>query len=138
MPSTQWVAKTANLLNDEALASVLVRLMIVMNDISITNSQMLEWQGTEDPKKKPRWRGAVLYFGRVQSAHLFEALEIIREIDKNGALKARVAQCSKEVNRCFDIVVKFLGTADYVLLATLRNKWTAVASIPRMGIERMD
>ncbi len=121
MTSTQWIAKTANLLSDEDLASVLVRLMIVMNDISITNSQMLEWQTTEDPKKKPRWRGALLYFGRVQSAHLFEALEIIRELERDPRLKARVGQCSKAVNQCFDTVVQFLGTDDYGLLATLRN-----------------
>src|SRR5262249_16629597 len=121
MTSTQWVAKTASLLDDEGLASVLIRLMMVSNDVSITNSQMVEWQETEDPKKKPRWRGAVLYFGRIQSAHLFEALEIIREIDKESALKARVRRCSKTVNECFDIVAKFLDTADYSMLGTLRN-----------------
>jgi hypothetical protein len=121
MTSTQWVAKTANLLNDEALASVLVRLMIVMNDISVTNSQMVEWQMTEDPKKKPRWRGAVLYFGRIQSAHLLEALKIIREIDQSTAVKARVGQCSKAVNRCFDIVATFLDTADHKMLDMLRS-----------------
>lgn len=139
MTSTQWVAKTANLLSDEGLASVLLRLMIVMNDISITNSQMLEWQTTEDPKKKPRWRGAVLYFGRVQSAHLFEALEIIREIDRDSKLKIRVRQCSKAVNGCFDTVAKFLATSDYGLLATLRNNvaFHYTSKLPMRRLKRL-
>jgi hypothetical protein len=136
MTSTQWVAKTAKLLNNEDLASVLVRLMIVMNDISITNSQMVEWQRTKDPKKKPRWRGAVLYFGRVQSAHLFEALEIIREIDNNPVLKARVRKSSKAVNRCFDVVSKFLDTSDHGLLATLRNN-VAFHYAPKLSMRRL-
>jgi hypothetical protein len=121
MTSTQWVAKTARLLDDEKLASVLVRLMMVMNDIGITNSQMAEWQRTKDPKKQPRWRGAVLYFGRIQSAHLLEVLEIIREIDQSQRLKARVSQCSKTVNKCFGIITKFLDTDDHKLLTKLRN-----------------
>lgn len=139
MASTQWVARTANLLNDEGLAPVLVRLMIVMNDISITNSEMVEWQTTEHPKKKPRWRGAVLYFGRVQSAHLFEALEIIREIDRDLDLKARVRQCSKTINECFDTVAGILGTADYGLLATLRNNvaFHYTSKLPMRRLKRL-
>jgi hypothetical protein len=45
---------------------------MAVNDIGITSSSY-EWQHTTDRKKKDRWRGGVLYFGRVQSAHLFEA-----------------------------------------------------------------
>lgn len=65
MSSRQWIAKTAKLAADEKLASVLARLMMVMNDVGITNSQMFEWEKTEDKKKKVRARGAILYFGRV-------------------------------------------------------------------------
>jgi hypothetical protein len=68
-----------------------LRLMIAMNDLGITTSSMVEWEKTIDPKKKARWRGGVLYFGRVQSAHLFEALSIINEIKEDMDLKAAVA-----------------------------------------------
>jgi len=121
MASTQWVAKTAALLEDEKLASVLVRLMMVMNDISITNSQMHEWEKTEDMKRKPRARGAILYFGRVQSAHLFEALDIIEEIKREPDLKARVARCDRRIVGFFDTVARFLGSKDHVLMAKMRN-----------------
>ena len=136
MASTQWVTETAKLLKDEKLASVLVRLMIVINDIGITNSQMVEWQETKDPKKKTRGRGAVLYFGRVQSAHLLEALEIIREVDNNPYLKARVRQCSKIVNKCFDVLAKFLDTDDHKILTKLRNV-IAFHYDPKLALRRL-
>jgi hypothetical protein len=60
--------RSEKLLHDEKLASVVLRLMMVMNDLGITNSSMYEWERTEDSKKRMRWRGGVLYFGRVQSA----------------------------------------------------------------------
>lgn len=115
MTSTEWVGKTAKLLEDEKLGSVLVRL------ISITNSQMIEWEKTEDRKKKQRSRGAILYFGRVQSAHLYEALDIINEIKYDPDLKARVEKCSKVVNGCFDTIAAFLGSSDHKLMAKMRN-----------------
>ena len=93
MSSREWVFKSRKLLLDEKLASVVLRLMIVMNDIGLTNSQMFEWERTEDKKKQARWRGAVLYFGRIQSAHLFEALDIIAEIKKDPDLINRVNRC---------------------------------------------
>jgi hypothetical protein len=90
MSSRTWSVRSAKLLHDEKLGSVVLRLMIVMNDIGITNSSMVEWEKTKHPKKKARWRGGVLYFGRVQSAHLFEALKIIAEIKKDKDLMAAV------------------------------------------------
>jgi hypothetical protein len=134
--STQWVAKTAELLRDEKLASVLVRLMMVMNDIGITNSQMLEWEKTEDMKKKPRARGAILYFGRVQSAHLFEALDIIEEIKRDPDLKARVARSDRRIIGFFDIVAAFLGSKDHALMAKMRNV-VAFHYDPKLAMRRL-
>jgi hypothetical protein len=134
--STQWVARTAELLGDEKLASVLVRLMMVKNEIGITNSQMQEWEKTEDMKKKPRARGAILYFGRVQSAHLFEALDIIKEIKCDPDLKARVARSDPRVIGFFDIVAAFLGSKDYALMAKMRNV-VAFHYDPKLAIRRL-
>jgi hypothetical protein len=121
MSSRTWVAKTAKLAADEKLASVLVRLMMVMNDIGITNNSMFEWEKTEDPKKKPRWRGAVLYFGRVQSAHLYEALDIVYTIKYDPDLTKRVERCDKQTQDNFAVVAAFLGSADHKLLLRIRN-----------------
>jgi hypothetical protein len=124
-------------MHDKKLASVLVRLMMVINDIGITNSQMVEWEKTEDPKKKPRWRGAVLYFGRVQSAHLYEALDIIYQIKYDADLKARVEKCPKLVNECFDTIASFLGTADHKLMAKMRNV-VAFHYDPKLVMRRLE
>jgi hypothetical protein len=134
--STQWVAKTADLLADEKLASVLIRLMMVMNDVGITNSQMQEWEKTEDPKKKPRARGAILYFGRVQSAHLFEALDIIEEIKRDSDLSERVARSDRRVIAFYDTVAAFLGTQDHKLMAKMRNV-VAFHYEPKLALRRL-
>ena len=81
--------------------------MIAMNDIGITNSSMAEWQHSDDPKKKARWRGGVLYFGRVQSAHLFEALSIIDEIKKDKSLMAAVDRADRTTQESFETIAKF-------------------------------
>lgn len=121
MSSRTWSARSAGLLRDEKLGSVVLRLMMAMNDIGITNSSMAEWQTTDDPKKKARWRGGVLYFGRVQSAHLFEALSIIDEIKRDQVLMAAVDRADEATKRSFQVVAKFLDGADYNMMAKMRN-----------------
>jgi hypothetical protein len=95
--------------------------MIAMNDIGITNSSMAEWEQSDDPKKKARWRGGVLYFGRVQSAHLFEALSIIDEIKNDKILMAAVDRADHATRRSFETIAKFLGSDDHKTLAKMRN-----------------
>jgi hypothetical protein len=136
MSSREWVFKSRKLLLDEKLASVVLRLMIVMNDIGLTNSQMFEWERTEDKKKQARWRGAVLYFGRIQSAHLFEALDIIAEIKKDPDLINRVNRCDPQTIKAFNIVAAFIGTDDYRLLAKMRNV-VAFHYEPKLTLRRL-
>ena len=136
MSSREWVFKSRKLLLDEKLASVVLRLMIVMNDIGLTNSQMFEWERTEDKKKQARWRGAVLYFGRIQSAHLFEALDIIAEIKKDPDLINRVNCCDPQTIKAFNIVAAFIGTDDYRLLAKMRNV-VAFHYEPKLTLRRL-
>ena len=121
MPSTDWSFLTRKLLDDEKRGSIILRLMMVVNDISITNSQMFEWQNTEELEEKYRSRGAILYFGRVQSAHLFEALNIIREIRDNADLRKRVERCNVRTVSAFATVEKFLDSDDYKMMAMMRN-----------------
>ena len=121
MSSREWIVRTDKLLRDEKVGSIVVRLMMFMNDISITNSQMVEWQNTTDAKKKFRWKGAVLYFGRMQSAHLFEALSIIREIKDDAKLLARVRRSERLTVASFDKVAAFLESKDRLLMAKMRN-----------------
>jgi hypothetical protein len=110
--------------------------MMAMNDIGITNSSMAEWQTTDDPKKKARWRGGVLYFGRVQSAHLFEALSIIDEIKRDPALMAAVDRADQATKRSFQVVSRFLDGADYNMMAKMRNV-VAFHYEPKLALRRL-
>jgi hypothetical protein len=95
--------------------------MIAMNDIGITNSSMYEWENTTDPKKKSRWRGGVLYFGRIQSAHLFEALSIIEAIKNDPDLMRAVDRADNPTKASFSVVAGFLDSADFKMMAKMRN-----------------
>jgi hypothetical protein len=136
MSSRTWSVRSARLLENEKLGSVVLRLMMSMNDLGITNSSMAEWEKTDDPKKKARWRGGVLYFGRVQSAHLFEALSIINEIKGDGDLMAAVDKTDRATKVSFDTVAKFLSTDDYKMLAKMRNV-VAFHYGPKLAMRRL-
>jgi hypothetical protein len=136
MSSRTWSVRSSKLLQDEKLGSVVLRLMIAMNDIGITNSSMVEWEKSDDPKKKARWRGGVLYFGRVQSAHLFEALNIIKEIRDDRDLIRAVERADSRTQRSFDTASKFIDGAVYQLMAKMRNV-LAFHYEPKLTIRRL-
>lgn len=123
MPVTSrtFSAKSDKLLRDEKLGSVVLRLMMAVNDIAITSYSIHEWEHSNDPKKKGRWRGGLLYFGRIQSAHLFEALSIIQEIKRDGDLLAAVSRADSMTQKSFATVASFIGSADHHMLAKMRN-----------------
>ncbi len=136
MSSRTWTVRSAKLLEDEKLGSVILRLMIAMNDIGITNTSMVEWEKTEDPKKKKRWRGGVLYFGRVQSAHLFEALSIVKQIRDDKDLMATVDRADKRTQESFQTVAKFIDDPDYNIMAKMRNV-IAFHYEPKLAVRRL-
>jgi hypothetical protein len=119
--SRTFSVRSEKLLRDEKLGSVILRLMMVVNDLTMTSHSLYEWQHTTDPKKKARWRGGVLYFGRVQSAHLFEAISIIREIRDDSDLMAAVGRTDKKTQESFATAARFIGSDDHNMLAKLRN-----------------
>jgi hypothetical protein len=115
------MGRSAKLLADKALASVVVRLMMAMNDLGVANSALAEWERTKDQKKAARRNGGKLYYGRMMMAHVYEALKIIQEIKNSIQLKATVDRCDSKTRASFDAVAKFLGTDDYKLLCQIRN-----------------
>ncbi len=48
--SRTFMGRSANLLADKGLASVVVRLMMAMNDLGVANSALAEWDQTKDRK----------------------------------------------------------------------------------------
>jgi hypothetical protein len=93
------MGRSAGLLADKKLASVMVRLMMAMNDLGVANSALAEWEQTKDQKKAARRNGGKLYYGRMMMAHVYEALSIIKEIKNGPHLKASLLRCGGEVSR---------------------------------------
>ena len=121
MSSKTWNARTAVLVAKQDLASVIVRLMMAMNDIAMANEGLGEWTDTQDRKKVCRQNGGRLYYGRMLMAHVFEALTIIQGIQNDAKLTQAVQQCDEKTRSSFAVVAAFVGTSDYVMLARIRN-----------------
>jgi hypothetical protein len=115
------MARTGELIADKEATSVVVRLMMALNDIAMANEGLGEWTFTQERRKLARQNGGRLYYGRMLMAHVFEALSIVEEIRDNPKLKALVETCDPETRSSFDAVAAFLKTDDYAMLARIRN-----------------
>jgi hypothetical protein len=66
-------------------ATLIVRLMMACNDLSVANEAMSVWQDDKSNRTERR-RGALLYFHRMQVSHLCEGMKIIEEISKDSSM----------------------------------------------------
>jgi hypothetical protein len=121
MASRTWSARTSTLAADEALASVIVRLMMAQNDIAVANEGLREWTVTTEQKKLARQNGGRLYYGRMLMSHIYEALKIIKDIQNNTRLWAAVQKCDVKTRESFAAVAAFLKTTDYAALRRIRH-----------------
>jgi hypothetical protein len=119
--SRTWSVRTAKLVADKDAASVVLRLMIALNDIAVANEGLGEWTDTQESRKLARQNGGRLYYGRMLMAHVFEALGIINDIQNSTKLKALVDACDPTTRASFDAVAAFLTTGDYKMLLRIRN-----------------
>jgi len=83
-------------------AGIVLRLMMVFNDLSIANSRFGEVRAGGEPSgvEHARW-GAGMYFLRLQIGHLNEALAIIKDRQQNPVLSKMVADCSLHAQDAF-------------------------------------
>jgi hypothetical protein len=114
--------RTAKLIAHKEVGSVVVRLMMALNDIAMANEGLGEWTVTQDRRKLARQNGGRLYYGRMLMAHVYEALKIVKDIQKNTKLKAIVDACDPKTRASFDAVAAFLTTPDFKMLGGIRNK----------------
>lgn len=141
MSSKTWRVRTAKLIANRDSASVLIRLMMALNDLAMANEGLGEWTTTKERRKLARQNGGRLYYGRMMMAHVYEALSIIECIQNSPKLKALVDECDPETRSSFDAVAAFLKTDDYGMLLRIRNNaafhydgklaWRAVRQIDR-------
>ncbi len=52
MRNRTWLVKTKALPTEPQLASVLIRLMMTINDLSLVQTSIDDWTGTEDARRQ--------------------------------------------------------------------------------------
>ncbi len=118
--STTRFVKTKKIA-DSGIASVLARLMMIVNDMAIVNESLRVWSTSKDKRWESRKGGGRALFGRVQMSYVYEALEVIKEIRDSKTLMAEVGKCTKKTQDGFAAVKAFFDTDDYKKLSQLRN-----------------
>jgi hypothetical protein len=96
--------------------------MIFNNDVAILTDTIDEWSATENQKRIHRKGPATLYFTRVLLGHVFEALDVIREIDESPELLESVERCGGFALEAFHEVNAYRKLeANKTRLAKMRN-----------------
>jgi hypothetical protein len=106
------------------LSSVLIRLMLAVNDISLAADANDSWAETSERRRVHRKGRARMYFIRLIMSHVYEAMKIIDEIKENPALRAAVDQCDARTRENFNKLVAMLISPERDQLNRFRNKAT--------------
>jgi len=120
--STTWFIKARTIAGQEELAAVLIRLMLSINDLSLANAAIEDWNSTTQQTRERRKRGALMYFTRVLLGHVHEALEIVRDISKSPTLRAAVDRCDKATTSSYGKLEAFVNSSEVAPLNRLRNR----------------
>lgn len=87
-------------------ASIIIKLMMVCNDISVANHCLgifKECFFDDSPSMRKHFeKGAAMYFVRLQCGHLHEALDVIEEIKDNQQLYDSLEHCSNTAKDSFN------------------------------------
>jgi hypothetical protein len=119
--SRTWSVKAGTLAAQRDLAPLLARLMLSINDLSLANNGIEEWEAATEQHKAPRKVGAQMYFVRVLMGHLREALKIVFEISKSPHLRSAVDDCDETTVRDFRTVEEFVNSSEMDLVKDFRN-----------------
>jgi hypothetical protein len=102
---------------------VLVRLMMVCNDLTLVEDAAYRWENETDGKRLHRRRGALMYFTRVQMSHIYEAMAIIKGIQRRHM--DRITAADKTTQDSFAKIEAHLLTDDYKVISyNVRRKIT--------------
>jgi hypothetical protein len=103
MSRTQTIfVDLSRLLFQKEKASLIIRLMMAGNDISLANQCLSKYKEDHGRMSKHAQRGALMYFVRLQCGHLKEAMDLVQEICDDQDLYDRINRCSTHAQGCFD------------------------------------
>ncbi|MDP1838957.1 MAG: hypothetical protein Q8N31_04680 [Reyranella sp.] len=104
---------------DPDIGTMLIRLMMVMNDCAIAEESATMWRARSDERTRIKQQEAFKFFVELQIGHLHEGLALIREIAKKPKFRALVDQCAQVTQEQFDHLRKY--EPDIALGEVMRN-----------------
>ncbi len=105
-------------------AAVVIKLMIAFNDLQLANESLQDWCQDQPRRRRARQKGAQMYFTRLQMAHFFEALEIIKEIRKDDDLMRLVGTSDSHTRASFRVLEGYVTNPEKI--QWLKAKVTAI------------
>jgi hypothetical protein len=104
---------------------VLIRLMMVINDMSLAMDAQRRWTEDAGAARKHRERGAKIYFIRLQVSHIYEAMKIVMEIRDSPELRKAVERSDPFTKKGFEALLAFIGSPEFEkVMGRLRNNLT--------------
>lgn len=108
---------------DKEIGSVLIRLMMVMNDCAIAEETATMWRERMEEKIRIKQQEAFKYFVELQIGHLHEGLAIVREIAQKTKLRDLVDRCNSSTQERFERLRHYEpGVAIGNVILNIRNK----------------
>jgi|ERR1700722_7095733 len=120
--STTWYVKASTIASRSEIASILVRLMMSINDLSLINNAIGDWSEARDRKKVRRKAAGELYFVRILMGHVYEALKMIKVISEHPQLRDAVMDCDRHTVEEFLLVESFAHSPEMAILKDFRDK----------------
>jgi hypothetical protein len=120
--SRTWYIKASTIASQAEIASTLVRLMIMINDLSLANNAVIEWSTATEKKRLRRRGGGMLYHVRILMGHVYEALKMIKIISNDSRLRDAVMSCDWRIIDEFLKIESFTKSPEMNMLECFRNK----------------
>jgi hypothetical protein len=123
--STHKYARLDAIASKGELGSVLIRLMMVINDMSLAADALRRWTEDSRSEREHRARGAKIYFIHLQISHIYEAMKIVEEIDNCPELMKAVDRSDSFTKKGFAALLAFIGGQEFErVMGRIRNNLT--------------
>jgi hypothetical protein len=113
MRSTLKFVNVDDLAADPVKGSLLVRLMMVLNDITLANESHEMWRKARSGRRSARRAEARRYAVRMMIAHMYEGMRLIDEIDGSSKLRALVLSCDQATQKEFKKLLQFKNSREF-------------------------
>ena len=110
-------------------AVTLVKLMMACNDLTFTNQALDDWKNETRPERKATQAAGCRYFICAQLSHLYEAIDVIQNIQDDPALFAFVGRCDHRTQEAFRKLQRYVKDGDQhsrfeAVIGRIRNNIT--------------